>query len=185
MTPQIPAAPRHSFWRDLTGQSERWVRTLVLAVVIGRLSLVAVGVVVLLAVSAAGGGEVEGALDQFSGLTETLTAEWVFAALVFAPLIESLGIRLVVWVLGSRTGWAWPVWATSLTCALLAIPFHGLGPLSLAVAPFFALMAAIQHHWMSRGRGWSGFWLITAIHLAANAVAVLVMGLLGSGWDTA
>lgn len=149
--------------------------------VIGRLSFVAVGVAVLLAVTAGGGGDVDGAMDQYSGLTDVLTAEWVFAALVFAPLIESLGIRLVVWVLGGRAGWGWPVWATSLTCALLAIPFHGLGPISLAVAPFFALMAAIQHHWMSRGRGWSGFWLITAIHLAANTVAVLAMGLLGSG----
>ena len=51
----------------------------------------------------------------------------------------------------------------------------------LDLAPFFALMAAIQHHWMNRGRGWAGFWLITAIHVAANAIALLAMALLGSG----
>lgn len=145
-----------------------------LAVVVGRLSLAALGVAILMAAG-------EGAIDRYSGATDVLTAEWIFVAVAFAPLTESLAIRLVVWMLGSRAGWAWPVWATALSCALLAIPLHGLGPLSLAVAPFFALMAAIQHHWMSRGRGWAGFWLITAIHLAANAIAVFAMALIGSG----
>lgn len=176
MNPQPPDTPRHSFWRDLTGQSERWGRTLLLAVVVGRLSLVAAGVVILMTVSLVSPQDADGVMDQYSGLTDVLTAEWVFVALVFAPLSESLAIRLVVWLLGRK----WPVWATSLACALLAIPLHGLGPLSVAVAPFFALMAAIQHHWMNRGRGWAGFWLITAIHFAANAVALLTMALLGA-----
>ncbi len=180
MTRQAPDTPPHGFWRDLTGQSDRWVRTLVLAVVIGRLSLVAFGVVILLAILVFARGDADAAMDQYSGLTDVLTAEWVFAALVFAPLVESLAIRLVVWLLGGGDRRKWPVWATSLACALLAIPLHGLGPLSLAVAPFFALMAAIQHHWMKRGRGWAGFWLITAIHFAANAVALLTMALLGA-----
>lgn len=181
MTPQNRETPRHSFWRDLTGQSDRWVRTLLLSVAIGRVSLLAVGVVILLAVIALDSGEVDGTMDQYSGLIEALTLETVFVALVFAPLTESLAIRLMVWLAGSRVGWKWPVWATALACALLAIPLHGLGPLSLAVAPFFALMAAIQHHWMNRGRGWAGFWLITAIHFAANGVAVLTVALLGPG----
>lgn len=173
---------RLTLWRDLTGQSQRWGRTLVLAVVIGRLSLIALGIAVLMMVGAGGGdGAEEGAVDQFSGLTDVLTAEWMFAALVFAPLTESLAIRIVVWGLGGRARWRWPVWATALACAALAIPFHGLGPLSLAVAPFFALMAAIQHHWMKRGRGWAGFWLIVAIHVAANGMALLTMALLGPG----
>lgn len=171
MSPSPPGAVRDSLWRDLTGQSDRWLRTLVLAVVIGRLSLVAAGVLILMAVGA-------GAMDRFSGLTDVLTAEWVFIALVFAPLTESLALRLVVWLLGRRPRPGWPVWPTALTCGLLAIPLHGLGPLSLAVAPFFALMAAIQHHWMARGRGWAGFALITAIHVAANAIALLTMALL-------
>lgn len=143
-----------------------------LAVVVGRLSLVALGIAILMAAG-------EGALDQYSGLTDVLTPEWVFVALVFAPLTESLALRLVVWMLGSRVGWGWPVWATAIACGALAVPLHGLGPVSLAVAPFFALMAAIQHHWMSRGRGWQGFWLILAIHLVANALAVLGMALIG------
>ena len=180
MSPQTPHTTPHSFWRDLTGRSDRWVRTLVLAVVIGRLSLVAVGVGILMVVSLASHQDPDGVMDQYSGLTDVLTVEWVFAALVFAPLIESLAIRLVVWMLGSQVGWKWPVWATALACAALAVPLHGLGPLSLAVAPFFALMAAIQHHWMDRGRGWAGFWLITAIHFAANAFALLTMALLGA-----
>ena len=167
-----PACP--TFWRDLTGQTERWGRTLLLAVGVGRLSLVALGAAILMAAG-------EGSMEQYSGLTDVLTAEWIFVALAFAPLTESLAIRLVVWMLGRCPRPAWPVWATSLACALLAIPLHGLGPLSLAVAPFFALMAAIQHHWMNRGRGWAGFWLITAIHLAANGLAVLAMALMGSG----
>lgn len=174
MTPKPHQKARHAVWRDLTGQSERWGRTLVLAVIVGRLSLLVLGLAVLLAAGA-------GSMDQYSGLTDVLTVEWVFAALVFAPLFESLAIRLVVWLLGSRVGWGWPVWATSAACAVLAVPFHGLGPLSLAVAPFFALMAAIQHHWMNRGRGWAGFWLITAIHVAANALALLAMAVLGPG----
>lgn len=64
MSPQNPETPRHSFWRDLTGQSDRWVRTLLLSVAIGRLSLMAVGVVILLAVFALDSGEVDGVLDQ-------------------------------------------------------------------------------------------------------------------------
>ena len=169
MTAPLPETTRNTVWRDLTGQSERWGRTLLLAVVVGRLSLVALGAAIVLVVG-------PGATDQYSGLTDVLTGEWVFVALVFAPLTESLAIRLVVWLLGGK----WPVWATALACAALAVPFHGLGPVSLAVAPFFALMAAIQHHWMNRGRGWAGFWLITAIHVAANALALLAMALLGS-----
>ena len=178
MTSQASDAVRHSLWRDLTGQSDSWVRTLLLSVVIGRLSLMAAGFVILMLISTASH---QGALDQFSGVTDVLTAEWIFVGLVFAPLSESLAIRLVVWALGRRPRPGWPVWATAVSCALLAIPLHGLGPLSLAVAPFFALMAAIQHHWMNRGRGWAGFWLITAIHVAANAIALLAMALLGSG----
>jgi len=181
MASRLRPNPLAAVWRDLTGQSDRWVRTLVLAVVIGRLSLVALGVVILLAVGAAGHSDVDGVMDQYSGVIDALTAEWMFIALVFAPLTESLAIRLVVWLLGAGGRRRWPVWGTSLACALLAIPFHGLGPLSLAVAPFFALMAAIQHHWMDRGRGWAGFWLITAIHVAANGAAVLGVALLGWG----
>lgn len=159
-----------NFWRDLTGQSERWARTLVLAVVVGRLSLVVIGFLILMAVG-------PGATDQYSGMIDAVTAEWVFAALVFAPLVESLAIRLVVWMLGRR----WPVRVTAAACAFLSVPFHGLGPLSLAVAPFFALMAMIQHHWMERGQGWAGFWLITAIHAAANGIALIGAALLGMG----
>jgi hypothetical protein len=172
MTSQPEQTVRPTFWRDLTGQTERWARTLVFAVVVGRLSLVALGIAILLAAG-------EGALDQFSGLTDVPTSEWVFIALVFAPLTESLAIRFVVWLLGSGSVWKLPVWATAMVCGALAVPLHGLSPVSLAVAPFFALMAAIQHHWMNRGRGWAGFWLIVAIHLVANAVAVCGMALIG------
>lgn len=168
MTPQPVETVRPTFWRDLTGQSDRWGRTLVLAVVVGRLSLVVLGVSILMVAG-------EGADDHFSGMTDALTGEWMLIGLVFAPLTESLAIRFVVWILGSRTGWGWPVWATGLACGALAVPLHGLSLVSLAVVPFFVLMAAIQHHWMNRGRGWPGFWLIVAIHLVANALGLLAM----------
>lgn len=168
MTPQPEETVRPTFWRDLTGQSDRWGRTLVMAVVVGRLSLVVLGVAILMVAG-------EGADDQFSGMSDALTDEWMFVGLVFAPLTESLIVRFVVWILGSRTGWGWPVWATSLFCGALAATLHGVSLMSLAVVPFFALMAAIQHHWMNRGRGWPGFWLIVAIHLLANALGLLAM----------
>lgn len=173
MTPQSEQTVRPTFWRDLTGQTERWGRTLVLTVVVGRLSLVVLGVAIMMAAG-------EEAMDQYSGLTDVLTSEWVFLALVFAPLTESLSIRFIIWFLGSGVVLKWPVWATAMAVGALAVPLHGLSPFSLAVAPFFALMAAIQHHWMNRGRAWGGFWLIAAIHLVANALAVLAMALIGT-----
>jgi len=172
MTPQREEMVRLTFWRDLTGQSDRWGRSLVWAVVVGRLTILAVGLPIYLLAG-------EGADDRFSGMTDVLTGEWIFVGLVFAPLTESLAIRFVVWILGSGTGWGWPVWATALACGALAVPLHGLSLVSLAVAPFFALMASIQHHWMNRDRGWQGFWLIVAIHLVANALALLAMALMG------
>ena len=166
------AKVKETVWRDLTGQSDRWVRTLLLGVIVGRLSLLVIGVGVLMAF---GGGALEG----FSGLIEIPDLEWMFFGLLFAPIVESLGIRLAVWVLGSRIGWGWPVWATALICAALAIPLHGLTPLSFAVAPFFALMASVQHNWMNKGRAWAGFWLIVVIHAVANGAAIGAMILLG------
>lgn len=163
-----------ALWRDLTGQSVRWGRTLVLTVVIGRVSILLVGLPILLLAG-------EEAMQGFSGQAEALTGVWVFAALVFAPLSESLVVRLLVWLLGSRACLGWPVWATAIACGALSVPLHGLSLFSLAVAPFFALMAAIQHHWMNRGRGWAGFWLITVIHAVANGLALIVMALMGPG----
>lgn len=172
MTPQPKETIRQTFWRDLTGQSDRWGRTLVLAVVVGRLSFMAL---VLSIVLIAG----EGADDNFSGIPDALTEEWIIASLAFAPLIESLAICFVVWLLGNHKGLGWPVRATSLACGVLAVPLHGLSLASFAVFPFFFLMAAIQHHWMNRGKGWEGFWLIVAIHLVANALGLIAMALLG------
>lgn len=159
------AKAKETVWRDITGQSDRWMRTLLLVVIVGRISLLAIAVGVLMAF---GGGAMEG----FTGLIETPDLEWMFFGLLVSPMVESLAIRLAVWVLGSRVGWGWPVWATALTCATLAVPMHGFTPVSLAVAPFFALMAMVQHHWMNRGRGWAGFWLIVAIHAVANGAAI-------------
>lgn len=173
MTSKPEETVRRTFWSDLTGQSDRWGRTLVLTVVFGRLSALLIGLPILMLAG-------DGADDQFSGMADALTDDWVFAGLVFAPLIESLGIRLVVWTLGSRAGLNWPVWATALACGAVAVPLHGLSLMSMATAPFFALMAAIQHHWMNRGRGWAGFWLVVAIHLVVNALGMLAMVLIGS-----
>lgn len=162
---------RQAFWRDLTGQSDHWGRTLVLAVVVGRLSFMALGMFIVLIAG-------EGADDNFSGIPDALTEEWIIASLAFAPLVESLAICFVVWLLGSQKSLGWPVWATSLACGVLAVPYHGLSLASLSVLPLFAIMAAIQHHWMNRGKGWPGFWLIVAIHLVVNALGLLAMALL-------
>lgn len=171
MIGRLDETVRSAVWRDLTGQSDRWGRTLVWAVVVGRLTMMAIGVPIMLLAG-------DGADDQFSGMIDGLTDAWIFAGLVFAPLIESLCIRLVVWMLGSRAGLGWPAWATALACGAIAVPLHGLSLVSLAVAPFFGLMAAIQHHWMNRGQGWAGFWLIVGIHVVANGLALLAMTLI-------
>lgn len=159
------------FWDDLTGRSPRWMRTFFLGLVLGKLSSVLVG----LAIRSLGfQGE-----EQFSGAPSALSGELIFSALVFAPLFESLAVLGVFWLLARKSRRRWPVWSTALACAVLSIPLHGLSAYSVLVAPFFALMAAIQHNWMDRGEATVGFWLIVSIHFVANGLSVLATAMLG------
>ncbi|MFY8143144.1 MAG: hypothetical protein ACOVMT_04585 [Caulobacter sp.] len=157
-------------WRDLIGVSDRWVRTVLYALLIGRLSKIAIAILFFLTI-----GEVSG--EGFSGKIERLDLDFLVKALIFAPVFESLAIAGLVFLMGHKAGWGWPVWATALVCGVLAIPFHGLSALSLLVAIPFAIMAAIQHNWMAKGRGWVGLCLIILIHLLGNAVSVGVWAL--------
>lgn len=155
-------------WNDLIGKSDRWVSTVLYAVVIGRLSTIAIGLLVFLA-----GGEA--AKEGFTGLTDRIDRDWILKALISAPVVESFWIAALVFLMGHKASWGWPVWATALVWGILAVPLHGLSALSLSVAPLFALMAAIQHHWMAKGRGWAGLCLIILIHFLANALAIGAM----------
>lgn len=158
------------FWADFTGASDRWMRTFILALLLGRLSMIALGVAV---VAAAG----EGAFENFTGVIPALDPGVVFAAVIGAPLLESLIVLLLVWLIGVKLKASRAV--TAVVTGLAFIPQHGLSLLSVAVAPFFALEALILHNWMRRGRTGGGFWLIFAIHAAANVTSVLAVAMMG------
>lgn len=166
----IELRPPRGFWADLTGASDRWVRTLVLAVVIGRLSMTALGLIVILAAG-------ERSTVGFTGVIESLGAGEVFAAVVGAPVIETLILLLIVWLVGFKLKASRTV--TAVVAALAFIPQHGLALASVMVAPFFALEAVILYNWMRRGKGGGGFWLVLAIHAIANGLSVLAVAALG------
>jgi hypothetical protein len=153
-------------WNDLTGRSPRWTRTLLYAVLASRLSMVLIGVVVVLLAG-------EGVEENFSGLVTEIDALSTFGIVIFAPVLESLMLLFVVWLLGRKL--RWPVPFAAVAAGLLFVPLHGLSLASLTIGPFFALMAAIQLNWLARGRGHAGFWLVVLIHALSNSVAVVTV----------
>jgi len=155
--------PAARAWRDLIGASPRWGRTILYAVVIGRLSIMAVAMVVY----GLAGAEADAG---FSGVIRSVDPGMIFAIVVVAPILESLIVLLLVWLFSRKLAWPLPV--TVVLTALLFIPQHGFSFAALIIAPFFGLMAAIQHHWLMRGRGWAGYWLIVVVHALANAIAM-------------
>jgi len=165
--PDAASVPGDSYarraWRDLTGASTRWGRTILYAVVASRLSIAAAAIVIY---GLAGAGADAG----FSGMIRSVDFGIVFVFVVVAPVLESLILLLLVWLFSKKLRWPLPV--TVLLTALLFVPQHGLSLASLVIAPFFALMAAVQHHWLMRGRGWAGYWLIVVIHAVSNGIAV-------------
>lgn len=163
-------APAQVFWADLTGASERWGRTLLLAVVIGRLSMTALGLMVLLA---AGKQSTEG----FTGVLQTLDTATIFGAVIGAPLIESLIVLALVWLIGFKLRASAAV--TAVLVGLAFIPQHGLALVSVMTAPFFALEALILFNWMRRGSGVGGFWLVFFIHAISNGLSVLAVATFG------
>lgn len=158
-----PGSPASRAWRDLIGASPRWGRTILYAVVTGRLSIMALAIAVYAIVG-------EGADAGFSGVIRSVDPGMIFAIVVGAPVLESLVVLLLVWLFSRKLKWPLPV--TVALTALLFIPQHGISVAALVVAPFFGLMAAIQHHWLMRGRAWAGFWLIVVIHGLANGIAM-------------
>jgi len=171
MTPP-PASPPTApgFWADLTGLSDRWGRTLLYAVLLGRLSLMAVGAL-LIAVYGVD------SVKSFSGVVREISPLMIFLVVAVAPLVESLMLLIIVLVAG-RLLKAHPAAVAFLSGALF-VPLHGLTPVSLTVLPFFALMGLIQLNWMRRGRIWPGLLLVIAIHTVANALAVAAALALG------
>lgn len=155
--------PASRAWRDLTGASPRWGRTIIYAVLAGRLSIMALAV----AVYALAGGEADAG---FSGVVRSVDPGMIFVVVLVAPLLESLIVLLLVWLFSRKLGWS--VGVTAALTALLFIPQHGFSFASLTIAPFFGLMAAIQHHWLMRGDRWAGYWLIVVIHALANGIAM-------------
>lgn len=157
-------APAHpTFWDDLTGRSDRWGRTLVYAVVLGRLSLMGLGALLLAIYGQA-------AIGDFSGLVRSIEPGMILLIVGVAPPLESLIVLLIVWLVGGLL--RAPAAVVAFACGAAFVPLHGLTPLSLMVLPFFALMGLIQLNWMRRRRAWRGFLLVTAVHAVANAVAV-------------
>ena len=169
-TAQITDLPR-GFWADLTGASDRWGRTIVYAVAVGRLSMLVLGMAVLLAVG-------EGGVEGFTGVIESVDAATIFASVVGAPLLESLIVLVLVWVIGFKLKASRAV--TAVITGLAFIPQHGLSLVSVSVAPFFALEALILMNWMRRGAGGTGFWLVFVIHAVANGLSVLSVAAFGA-----
>ncbi len=153
---------RLGFWADLFGRSDRWGRTILFATVLGRLAMLPVAAAIY---GLAPNSSEEGFTGTFGdfGLGDLLTA------ILIAPLIESLIIVFLVWLFGVRL--RAPVWLTALLVGAAFVPLHGLVLVSLAVFPIFALMAAIQFNWRRKGREWTGFWIITAVHALGNLSA--------------
>lgn len=154
-------------WRDITGRSRRWGRTLVYGVIFARLSVVPVLLLLALTADVASDDPLQG----FSGGIGDLDAARIVAALIFAPLIETALVALIVWLVVVRLGW--PGWIGVAAVAALSVPAHGLVVASVLVAPFFALMGTIQLNWTRRGDALGGYWVVATLHTLANASALL------------
>ena len=147
------------FLADLTGASDRWIRTLLYQVVIGRLSIFVVYALLLLVTP-------EMTQEGFSGVVRSLDTVMVIAALVFAPLVESLILLMIVGLVGGKFGA--PRWFTVLFAGAAFLPMHGLVLMSLVIVPFFILMALVQFNWMKRSRTWAGYGIVVLIHALQN-----------------
>ena len=158
------------FKADLTGESDRWGRTILYGVVLARLSLATVSLAISL-VYVLSTGETDFAVI-FSGTTiSEVNAIQIFSGVFLAPLLESLFLAFLVWLISSKLRWR--PWIMALVCALIFVPLHGLAIGSLIVVPFFWLMALVQYNWMRRGDGLGGYWIVVTMHAISNGVAFL------------
>lgn len=167
---QSPASANlRRLWDDLIGASTRWLRTILLATLVGKLAMTIMAMLLF----ELAGPSID---DGFTGIIGDLSPITLVDALVGAPLIESLGVVALVWILSGRLRLA--AMSTALFIGLLAVPLHGLALASWCVLPLFSLFGVIQHQWRARGEAWSGFWIIAAIHFLANGVSVLAVALI-------
>jgi len=168
------------FKADLTGESDRWGRTILYGVVFARLAFVPVLLVVgLLFMLSTGETDPSDSLSGTSELISEVNAGAIISGVIIAPLFESLILVFLVWLMRSKLGWR--AWITALVCALLFVPLHGLAAGSFIIAPFFWLMALVQCNWMRRGDGLGGYWIVVTMHALANASSILTTAIFREG----
>jgi hypothetical protein len=156
-----------SRWIAMTsGDSDDWLVTGILAGNAGKVATVVVGLPIVLLAGWAGVDPFEG----FSGRLPALNWTVVAAALVAAPILESLLVWLSVWLLQGRLrrGLA----ATSLISGSVMAALHGASLVSVTVFPAFALQALILARWRLRGSPAKGYWSIVIAHLVMNGSTV-------------
>lgn len=156
----------------MTGQSDRWGRTILYGVVFARLSFVPVLIAVALVfILSTGETDPSKSLQGTSALISEVDAVSVLSGVIIAPLFESLILAFLVWLMSNKLGWRPRI--TALVCALAFVPLHGLAIGSLVVAPFFGLMALVQCNWMRRGDGMGGYWIVVTMHALSNGSSLL------------
>jgi len=164
------------FRSDLTGESDRWGRTILYAVVLDRLALFAMLLVYVLSIAETDLSSIETELSGIFSGTSMLISEVNASTIVLVgfagPIFESLILAFLVWLMSRKLSWR--PWITALVCALISVPLHGLAIGSLMVAPFFWLMALVQCNWMRRGDGLGGFWIVVTMHAIANGYSLLM-----------
>jgi len=167
------------FKADLTGQSDRWGRTILYGVVFARLSvapiLIAVALVFMLST---GETDPSSSLSGTSALISEVDAVAIVLGVFIMPVFESLVLAFLVWLMSSKL--AWRPGITALVCALIFVPLHGLAMGSLIVAPFFWLMALVQCNWMRRGDGMGGYWIVVTMHALFNGSSYLTTAMFGT-----
>lgn len=165
------------FWADATGASPRWGRTIIYGVVVARLSLVPMLILVgLIDWAAHGDAPGPGSLEGFSGAIGQIDAVLILSALIFAPVLESLLVAFLTWLVGFRL--KLPLWPTATLVGLAFVPLHGLVPASLVIAPFFILMAAVWYNWQQRNDGLGGYGVVMTMHAASNGLALVTTAIL-------
>lgn len=157
-------------WNDLTGVSDRWLRTILYQVVAGRLSIFVVYLVLFLSTP-------QMTNEGFSGIVRSLDSVMVITALIAAPIVESLILLVIVGLVGGKFGA--PRWFTVLLAGALFLPMHGLVLMSLVIVPFFVLMALVQYNWMKRSKTWAGFCIVVVVHAVQNLFGVTYAAIFG------
>ena len=168
----IASVARHGFLADLVGAGDRLGRTILFGAIVGRLAILPVAAVIYALAP-------DTTEEGHTGAFRDLGFVDLFTALAVAPVLESLIVLFLVWLVGGLL--RAPIWLTALLVGAAFVPMHGLVLVSPTVFPMFALMAAIQMNWRRKGRTRAGFWIVTAIHALGNfsAAGVALINRLG------